>query len=104
MDEARFDALAAIGMTRVSLGVQDFDPKVQTAINREQSFEQTRAVVEGCARAASPSVNLDLLYGLPHQTRDSVAATIEPGAVAPARPHRAVRLCPCAVDEDAPDA
>ena len=51
MDDARFDALAAIGMTRASLGVQDFDPKVQKAINREQSFEQTKAVVDGVARA-----------------------------------------------------
>lgn len=77
MDEGRFDALAAIGMTRASLGVQDFDPKVQAAINREQSFELTRMVVEGVRARGVRSVNLDLLYGLPHQTCDSVAATIE---------------------------
>ena len=41
MDDARFDAFAAIGMSRASLGVQDFDPKVQAAINREQGFELT---------------------------------------------------------------
>ena len=46
MDAARFDALAAIGMTRASLGVQDFDARVQQAINREQTFEQTKAVVD----------------------------------------------------------
>jgi oxygen-independent coproporphyrinogen III oxidase len=77
MDEARFDALAAIGMTRASLGVQDFDPKVQEAINREQSFELTQAVVEGVRARGVGSVNLDLLYGLPHQTCDSVASTVE---------------------------
>jgi oxygen-independent coproporphyrinogen-3 oxidase len=77
MDEARFDALAEIGMTRVSLGVQDFDPKVQAAINRQQSFEQTSAVVDAARLRGVSSVNLDLLYGLPHQTRESVEATVE---------------------------
>jgi oxygen-independent coproporphyrinogen-3 oxidase len=76
MDEARFDALAAIGMTRVSLGVQDFDPKVQKTINREQSFERTKAVVDGARGRGVASVNIDLLYGLPHQTCDSLAATL----------------------------
>src|SRR5690606_18598028 len=46
MDNARYDALAEFGVTRASLGVQDFDPKVQQAINRIQTFEQTRAVVD----------------------------------------------------------
>ncbi len=77
MDEARFDALAEIGMTRVSLGVQDFDPRVQAAINREQSFAQTKAVVDAARARGAQSVNLDLLYGLPHQTVDSVATTVE---------------------------
>lgn len=76
MDDARLDALAEIGMTRASLGVQDFDPKVQKAINREQSFLQTKAVVEGVRSRGVESVNLDLLYGLPHQTRDSVSSTV----------------------------
>ncbi|TIU96986.1 MAG: oxygen-independent coproporphyrinogen III oxidase [Mesorhizobium sp.] len=76
MDDARLDALAEIGMTRASLGVQDFDPKVQKAINREQSFLQTKAVVEGVRSRGVESVNLDLLYGLPHQTQDSVSSTV----------------------------
>mgnify|MGYP001260864538 CR=1 FL=1 len=76
MDEARFEALAAIGMTRVSLGVQDFDPKVQAAINREQSFELTRSAVEGARSRGARSVNLDLVYGLPHQTVASVESTV----------------------------
>lgn len=77
MDEGRFDALAAIGMTRASLGVQDFDPKVQQAINRLQSFEDTKAVVEAVRARGAASVNLDLLYGLPHQTEESVVATAQ---------------------------
>ncbi|MCR4269063.1 oxygen-independent coproporphyrinogen III oxidase [Nitratireductor sp. ZSWI3] len=76
MDDARFDAFAAIGMTRASLGVQDFDPRVQQAINREQTFEQTRAVVDGVRARGVRSVNLDLLYGLPHQTVETVGETI----------------------------
>jgi len=75
MDEARLDALSAIGMTRASLGIQDFEPKVQQAINREQSFETTRAVVEGLRMRGVRSVNLDMLYGLPHQTMATIAAT-----------------------------
>lgn len=77
MDEARYDALAAIGVTRVSIGVQDFDPKVQMAINRLQTFEQTRAVVDGMRARGVGSVNLDVLYGLPHQTIETVCSTIE---------------------------
>jgi oxygen-independent coproporphyrinogen III oxidase len=77
MDEGRLDALAAIGLTRASLGIQDFDPKVQKAINREQSFEQTKAVVEGLSSRGVGSINLDMLYGLPFQTRDSIRRTAE---------------------------
>ncbi|TIT59572.1 MAG: radical SAM protein, partial [Mesorhizobium sp.] len=77
MDEARLDALAEIGMTRASLGVQDFDPKVQKAINREQTFLQTKAVVDGVRSRGVESVNLDLLHGLPHQTRESVLSTVQ---------------------------
>ncbi len=77
MDDARFDALAAIGMTRASLGVQDFEPTVQRAINREQSFETTRWVVDSVRSRGAASVNLDVLYGLPHQTVESVAATMD---------------------------
>ncbi|MDX8451854.1 oxygen-independent coproporphyrinogen III oxidase [Mesorhizobium sp. VK9D] len=76
MDEGRLDAFAAIGMTRASLGVQDFDPNVQKAINREQSFALTKSVVEAVRARGVLSVNLDLLYGLPHQTCESVAATV----------------------------
>lgn len=77
MDEDRLDGLAAIGMTRASLGIQDFDPIVQKAINREQSFETTARVIEGLRSRGVGSVNLDLLYGLPHQTRDSLESTLQ---------------------------
>jgi oxygen-independent coproporphyrinogen III oxidase len=77
MDEARYDALAGIGINRVSLGVQDFNPSVQAAINRIQSFEQTKAVVDAMRARGVASVNLDVLYGLPHQTVEFVEATVD---------------------------
>lgn len=76
IDEARLDGLAAAGLTRASLGIQDFEEKVQQAINREQTFEDTKAVIEGLRARGVPSVNLDVLYGLPHQTVASVEATM----------------------------
>lgn len=76
LDDARFDALADIGMTRASLGVQDFADEVQKAINRPQSFEQTKAVVDAVRSRGVSSVNCDILYGLPFQTLDSIAQTI----------------------------
>lgn len=86
MDEDRLDALAAIGLTRASLGVQDFDPRVQAAINRAQSFETTARVVEGLRRRGVGAINLDLLYGLPHQTAATLEATLERAlSLAPAR-------------------
>ncbi|MDQ0318447.1 oxygen-independent coproporphyrinogen-3 oxidase [Pararhizobium capsulatum DSM 1112] len=76
MDEARFDALAEISMSRASLGIQDFDPVVQKTINRIQSLEDTAWVVEGVRARGARSVNFDLLYGLPHQTVAGVGTTI----------------------------
>jgi oxygen-independent coproporphyrinogen-3 oxidase len=76
MDDGRCDALAAIGITRVSLGVQDFNPRVQAAINRLQTYEQTKTVVDAMRRRGVGSVNLDVLYGLPHQTVHSVETTV----------------------------
>ena len=77
LDEGRYDALADIGLTRASLGVQDFDPKVQAVINRLQSFEQTAGVVEAVRARGVHSVNCDILYGLPHQTGESLTRTVE---------------------------
>lgn len=64
-------------VTRVSLGVQDLDPDVQAAIGRVQSRERIAAVTEACRRAGVGGVNFDLVYGLPAQTRSSLARTIE---------------------------
>ena len=73
----RIAAFGKAGVNRVSIGVQDFDPKVQAAINRTQSFETTGRVITEFRAAGVASINVDLVYGLPHQTSDSVAATID---------------------------
>ncbi|NCT68431.1 MAG: oxygen-independent coproporphyrinogen III oxidase [Rhodanobacteraceae bacterium] len=69
--------IAAAGINRISIGVQDFDPDVQRAINRIQSVEQTRDVMDGARAAGIRSINLDLIYGLPRQTQDSFARTLD---------------------------
>ncbi|MBW9057607.1 oxygen-independent coproporphyrinogen III oxidase [Agrobacterium pusense] len=77
LDESRYDALAAIGMSRASLGVQDFDDKVQKTINRIQSFEQTKSVVDAVRARGVHSVNCDILYGLPFQTCETLKTTVD---------------------------
>ncbi len=74
--EEHLKALAAVGFNRISLGVQDFDPAVQFVINRIQSFEKTKEVVEWARSNGFSSVNIDLVYGLPKQTVQSVQHTI----------------------------
>ncbi len=76
LDAPRYDALAAIGMTRASLGVQDFHPDVQRAINRIQTFDHTKSVVDAVRARGVHSVNCDILYGLPHQTEETLAETV----------------------------
>jgi oxygen-independent coproporphyrinogen-3 oxidase len=70
-------ALAESGFNRASIGVQDFDPDVQRAIHRVQSFEQTEAVVDLLRHAGFISVNLDLIYGLPRQSAESFSLTLD---------------------------
>lgn len=77
VDAARINALKQIGMTRASIGVQDFDPLVQEAIGRSQSFEQTRDVVTALRGAGIDSLNMDILFGLPHQTRTRLADSVQ---------------------------
>jgi oxygen-independent coproporphyrinogen-3 oxidase len=67
--------LTDMGVNRVSLGVQDLNPAVQKAIGRPQSYEQTAAMAEALRKLGITSLNLDLIYGLPLQTVDSVAET-----------------------------
>ncbi len=69
--------LADLGFNRLSMGVQDFDPRVQAAINRIQPFDATRRLVEEARALGFPSVNMDLIFGLPHQTPESFSATID---------------------------
>ncbi|MFV0623673.1 oxygen-independent coproporphyrinogen III oxidase [Sphingomonas sp. ac-8] len=76
LDQAMIDALAQGGVTRASLGVQSFDPVVQHAINRIQSFEQTAAVTRSLRAAGVAGINFDLIYGLPHQSVASCLDTV----------------------------
>jgi oxygen-independent coproporphyrinogen-3 oxidase len=69
--------LAPLGFNRVSIGVQDFDPAVQAAVNRIQSVEQTRAVLEAARASGFRSTSIDLIYGLPKQTPEGFARTLE---------------------------
>ncbi|MBO0903835.1 oxygen-independent coproporphyrinogen III oxidase [Jiella sp. MQZ13P-4] len=69
--------LRALEMTRASIGVQDFDPVVQAAINRPQSFEVTRDVIAMLRSSGLVSINIDVLYGLPLQTPGRLDATVE---------------------------
>ncbi len=80
------EGLAELGFNRVSLGVQDFDPVVQQAINRVQPASQTADAVAAAREAGMRSVNLDLIYGLPKQNPESFARTLE--SVVALRPER----------------
>jgi oxygen-independent coproporphyrinogen-3 oxidase len=79
-------ALVRLGLNRASLGVQDFDPRVQEAVNRVQSIEQTLAVLDACRAAGFRSVNVDLIYGLPRQTLEGFERTLR--TVIGSRPNR----------------
>jgi oxygen-independent coproporphyrinogen-3 oxidase len=70
-------ALAQVGVTRASIGVQDFDPVVQRAINRVQPFEVTSRVIDWLRGHGIGEINLDLMYGLPNQTLAGVASMVE---------------------------
>jgi len=76
VDLDRIALLRELGFNRISLGVQDFDPRVQKAVNRLQSEEQTFEVIEAARRNGYGSVSVDLIYGLPHQSRESFAVTL----------------------------
>ncbi|WP_373740273.1 oxygen-independent coproporphyrinogen III oxidase [Neisseria sp.] len=69
--------LGRLGFNRMSVGIQDFDPKVQEAVNRIQTVEETRAVIEAAREAGFKSVSVDLIYGLPYQSVESIKPTIE---------------------------
>jgi oxygen-independent coproporphyrinogen-3 oxidase len=76
VDAARIDALCGLGMTRASIGVQDFAPEVQAAIGRSQSFAATETAVADLRAAGIASLNTDLVYGLPLQTPERFARSL----------------------------
>ena len=80
------DALAELGFDRISLGVQDLDPTVQSIICRDQTTEQTVELVRHARARGFTGVNLDLMYGLPAQTEATFGATLD--TVAEIRPDR----------------
>lgn len=69
--------LGRLGFNRMSVGIQDFDPKVQAAVNRIQSYEETKEVIDAAREAGFKSVSVDLIYGLPYQTSESIKTTID---------------------------
>jgi len=75
--ELTLATLRGIGFNRISIGVQDFNPEVQKAVNRIQSVEQTAAVVTAAREQQFRSVSMDLIYGLPRQSVDTFRETLQ---------------------------
>ena len=76
VDGGRLATLAELGFRRISFGVQDFDPEVQKAVHRVQSYQQVSDLVAQARALGFDSVNVDLIYGLPRQTPESFAHTL----------------------------
>jgi oxygen-independent coproporphyrinogen-3 oxidase len=76
VDREKMEALRSVGFNRISMGVQDFDSRVQKAVNRIQSEEQTREVARSARELGFKSINIDLIYGLPFQSVESYAETL----------------------------
>ncbi|MEE4204171.1 MAG: oxygen-independent coproporphyrinogen III oxidase [Halieaceae bacterium] len=77
VDRSSIGVLRDIGFNRLSLGVQDFDPDVQKAVNRLQSDEETWGAVNAAREEGFNSISMDLIYGLPRQSVDSFAITLD---------------------------
>lgn len=77
VDGDRLDALVRAGMSRASIGVQDFDPNIQATIGRPQSFAVTKDLVDALRERNVPSLSVDVLYGLPHQTERRIADSVQ---------------------------
>ncbi len=86
VDPQRLEALVELGFNRMSLGVQDYDPEVQRAINRLQPVDTVTRLVDKARALGLQSLNFDLIYGLPKQTPQTFAATL--AAVVAQRPDR----------------
>lgn len=74
---AQLETLRSLGFSRLSMGVQDFDPDVQARIRRKQPFAQTQSLIEDARALGFTSINVDLMYGLPLQTVPSFGRTLE---------------------------
>jgi oxygen-independent coproporphyrinogen-3 oxidase len=74
---AHLETLRRLGFNRLSMGIQDFHPDVQKAINRIQPFELTRDLISAARTLGFDSINVDLIYGLPHQTPERFGHTVE---------------------------
>ncbi|MDZ5459671.1 oxygen-independent coproporphyrinogen III oxidase [Azohydromonas lata] len=83
---ARLAHLRGLGFNRLSFGVQDFDPDVQQAVHRVQSFDAVRELMDGARALGFASINADFIYGLPKQTPQSFARTVQ--QIGELRPHR----------------
>jgi oxygen-independent coproporphyrinogen-3 oxidase len=77
VDSAKIKSLGDLGFTRISLGVQDFNPAVQKAVHRVQSEADTLAILDAARGAGFKSTNVDLIYGLPLQSESSFARTLD---------------------------
>lgn len=86
VNDERLHHLWAMGFNRLSLGIQDFDPKVQEAVHRMQSLDQVSALIDTARGIGFSSINLDLIYGLPMQTISGWDNTLE--SVLQLRPER----------------
>jgi oxygen-independent coproporphyrinogen-3 oxidase len=77
IDEARLDTLAEAGMNRASIGVQDFDPEIQAIIGRDQSYDVTKAAADALRARGIKSLNADILFGLPNQSKERMADSVQ---------------------------
>ncbi len=86
VDNERIELLANIGFNRLSMGIQDFDPLVQKAVNRIQSKEDTLNVINHARKVGFKSISVDLIYGLPKQQLETFSATLD--SIIGAKPDR----------------
>jgi oxygen-independent coproporphyrinogen III oxidase len=76
-NRAHLETLRRLGFNRLSMGVQDFNPLVQETVNRVQPYEMTRDLISAARELGFDSINVDLIYGLPYQTAEGFADTVE---------------------------
>lgn len=76
VNDEKIDSYVKAGMNRMSIGVQDFNEQVQKSVNRIQSFELVKSVIDSLVKRGVQSINLDIMYGLPFQTIDTIKQTV----------------------------